>query len=280
MKKNFIRLNINDNYLSFGNFFRILKEESNNSASFWQADLFSIIFNTDSIADSTVNNYCTGFRAINSTYKNYINISLDNEAGILNLKLDKFANIELKTDFDVSQAMIKMQGCGAKNILLSKGSDKAVFLDNTGKFYEKEPYSGNVVNTIGCGDSMVAGFIYEYIKTNDAKKAFDFSVAVSSASAFKEGLADKNDLRKLEKYYKTNPSYELVDLLVNELADILEKSSGLQTDIYLDMDEKTYYRLYSGCSAVEVYVQNKIIHQDEESRNILWLHDGSNRRGC
>ena len=50
MKKNFIRLNINDNYLSFGNFFRILKEESNNSASFWQADLFSIIFNTDSIA--------------------------------------------------------------------------------------------------------------------------------------------------------------------------------------------------------------------------------------
>ena len=72
MKKNFIRININDNYLSFGNFFRILKEESNNSASFWQADLFSIIFNTDSIADSTVNNYCTGFRAINSTYKNYI----------------------------------------------------------------------------------------------------------------------------------------------------------------------------------------------------------------
>ena len=62
---------------------------------------------------------------------------------------------------------------------------------------------------------------------------------------------NENDLRKLEKYYKTNPSYELVDLLVNELADILEKSSGLQTDIYQDMDEKTYYRLYSGCSAVE-----------------------------
>lgn len=72
MKKNFIRLNINDNYLSFGNFFRVLKEESNNSTTFWQADLFSIIFNVDSIADSTVNNYCTGFRAINTTYKNYI----------------------------------------------------------------------------------------------------------------------------------------------------------------------------------------------------------------
>ena len=73
---------------------------------------------------------------------------------------------------------------------------------------------------------------------------------------------NENDLRKLEKYYKANPSYELVDLLVNELADILEKSSGLQTDIYQDMDEKTYYRLYSGCSAVEVYVQNNIIQID------------------
>ena len=72
MKKNFIRLNINDNYLSLGNFFRVLKDESNNSTTFWQSDLFSIIFNVDSIADSTVNNYCTGFRAINSTYKNYI----------------------------------------------------------------------------------------------------------------------------------------------------------------------------------------------------------------
>ncbi len=78
MKKNFIRLNINDNYLSLGNFFRVLKEESNNSSSFWQSDLFCIIFNTDTIADSTVNNYCTGFRAINSTYKNYIK-NLKNE---------------------------------------------------------------------------------------------------------------------------------------------------------------------------------------------------------
>ena len=116
-----------------------------------------------------------------------------------NLKeLEQFANSELKTDYDIKQAMIKMQKCGAKNVLLSKGSDKAVFLRTDGLFYEKEPYKGKVVNTIGCGDSMVAGFIYEYIKTGDTKKAFNFSVAVSSASAFKTGLADKNDLKKLD----------------------------------------------------------------------------------
>lgn len=116
-----------------------------------------------------------------------------------NLKeLEQFANSELKTDYDIKQAMIKMQKCGAKNVLLSKGSDRAVFLGTDGVFCEKEPYKGKVVNTIGCGDSMVAGFIYEYIKTGDTKGAFNFSVAVSSASAFKTGLADKNDLKKLD----------------------------------------------------------------------------------
>lgn len=116
-----------------------------------------------------------------------------------NLKeLEQFANSELKTDYDIKQAMIKMQKSGAKNVLLSKGSDRAVFLGTDGLFYEKEPYKGKVVNTIGCGDSMVAGFIYEYIKTGDTKKAFNFSVAVSSASAFKTGLADKNDLKNLD----------------------------------------------------------------------------------
>ena len=71
LKKNFIRLNVNDNYLSLGNVFRVIKEESVNPNSFWQSDLFCIVFNTENIADSTVNNYCTGLRAINSKYKDY-----------------------------------------------------------------------------------------------------------------------------------------------------------------------------------------------------------------
>ena len=71
VNKNFIKLNIDDKHLSLGNLFRVIKEEANNS-NIWQSDLFCIIFNTDNIADSTVNNYCTGFRSINNKYKNYI----------------------------------------------------------------------------------------------------------------------------------------------------------------------------------------------------------------
>ena len=70
-QKKFIRLNVNNNYLSFGNVFRIIKEETNTYKMFLQSDLFSIIFNTYNVADSTVNNYCTGLRAINPKYRNY-----------------------------------------------------------------------------------------------------------------------------------------------------------------------------------------------------------------
>ena len=67
----FIRLNVNDNYLSLGNVFRIIKEESGKANSFVQSDIFCVIFNNYDIADSTVNNYCTGFRSINVKYKEY-----------------------------------------------------------------------------------------------------------------------------------------------------------------------------------------------------------------
>ena len=70
----YIKLNNNDNHLSLGNFFNIIKKISKNKLAAVQTELFCIIFNTDSISETTVNNYCTGLRSINSTYKQiYIN---------------------------------------------------------------------------------------------------------------------------------------------------------------------------------------------------------------
>lgn len=68
-KRKYIKLNTNDDYLSIGNLFRIVKEESNSKNTFLQSELFCSIFNLKDIADSTVNNYLTGFRSINSIYK-------------------------------------------------------------------------------------------------------------------------------------------------------------------------------------------------------------------
>jgi len=74
MNNTYIKLNNNDNHLSLGNLFNKIKKTSKNKSSAIQTELFCILFNIDNISETTVNNYCTGFRSINSTYKQiYIN---------------------------------------------------------------------------------------------------------------------------------------------------------------------------------------------------------------
>lgn len=109
-QKKFIRLNTNDNYLSFGNLFRIIKEESNITNMFLQADLFSIIFNTYNIADSTVNNYCTGLRAINPKYRNYfkeIKNNFEKDKSILTVIIGKILELIENEEIDANNVTIE-----------------------------------------------------------------------------------------------------------------------------------------------------------------------------
>lgn len=70
----YIKLNNNNNHLSLGNLFNNIKKISKNKSGAIQTELFCIIFNLDNISETTVNNYCTGLRSINSTYKQiYLN---------------------------------------------------------------------------------------------------------------------------------------------------------------------------------------------------------------
>ncbi|MGN1372076.1 MAG: tetratricopeptide repeat protein [Candidatus Coprovivens sp.] len=69
MKKNYIKMNNNDEHLSLGNLFRIIKDSSKNKTSALQSELFCILFDLESINDTTVNNYCVGCRSIGSEYK-------------------------------------------------------------------------------------------------------------------------------------------------------------------------------------------------------------------
>lgn len=70
--KDYVKLNESEYHLSLGSLFKVIKEESNAKNTFLQSELFCDIFEINSIADSTVNNYVTGFRAINSNYKEKI----------------------------------------------------------------------------------------------------------------------------------------------------------------------------------------------------------------
>lgn len=69
MEKKYVRLNIDDNHLSFGNLLRIIKKHANIKNAALQIELFCILFDCNTINETTVNNYCTGYRPIADAYK-------------------------------------------------------------------------------------------------------------------------------------------------------------------------------------------------------------------
>ena len=69
MAKQYIKLNNNNNHLSLGNLFRIIKEQSLDKSYANQTNIFCALFNLDTANESTINNYCLGCRSISNNYK-------------------------------------------------------------------------------------------------------------------------------------------------------------------------------------------------------------------
>lgn len=91
----------------------------------------------------------------------------------------------------------KLQDKGAGNVLVSMAGDGAVLVtENHEEFQSKAP-KGHVVNSVGAGDSMVAGFLYGYGKTGSYEEAFRYGICTGSASAFSEELATKEEVETL-----------------------------------------------------------------------------------
>lgn len=93
----------------------------------------------------------------------------------------------------------KLQEMGARNVLVSRAKDGAVLLTEEGTCYESLPPEGKVVNSVGAGDSMVAGFLAGYKETGDYESAFYMGLCCGSASAFSEELATRDEVTTLLK---------------------------------------------------------------------------------
>ncbi len=91
----------------------------------------------------------------------------------------------------------KLQQMGAVNVLVSLGGDGAVLLDQNKNRHFAKAHPGKVINTVGAGDSMLAGFIAGYEATLDFDYALKLGTACGGATAFSEGLADFSDIQKL-----------------------------------------------------------------------------------
>lgn len=100
---------------------------------------------------------------------------------------------------DVIKHAIKLQEKGARNVLVSMAGDGAVLVTEKGSVYHAKPPTGKVVNSVGAGDSMVAGFLYGYITYGDYEKAFYYGLCAGSASAFSENLATLTEVETLIK---------------------------------------------------------------------------------
>lgn len=111
-----------------------------------------------------------------------------------NHELGEMFGVTLKTRDEIVAYAKKLQEMGAENVLVSMAGDGAILLTEDGIIYKAKPPKGKVLNSVGAGDSMVAGFLTGYLNTGDYEKAFRLGVVTGSATAFQYWLATKEDI--------------------------------------------------------------------------------------
>lgn len=112
-------------------------------------------------------------------------------------ELGEIFNQEISTSEEIIFYAKELQNRGARNVLVSAGEMGAILVAEDNKVYEQKAPIGNVVNSVGAGDSMVAGFLAGYLKSNSFEDAIKLGVATGSATAFSEGLADKKKIEEV-----------------------------------------------------------------------------------
>lgn len=113
-------------------------------------------------------------------------------------ELSEIFDTTVKTENDVVKYAQELQKMGAKNVLVSLGGDGALLVDEFGEVHKEGVIKGyKVLNTVGSGDSMVAGFVAGCIDKNDYAYALKLGSACGNATAFLNGLATKEKIEEL-----------------------------------------------------------------------------------
>lgn len=114
-----------------------------------------------------------------------------------NHELGEIFHVKLTDKEDVITYAKKLQEQGARNVLVSMAGDGAVLVAEDGSVFTSPAPKGKVVNSVGAGDSMVAGFVYGYLSSGDYKTAFKTGISCGSASAFSENLATREEVEAI-----------------------------------------------------------------------------------
>ena len=114
-----------------------------------------------------------------------------------NHELAEMFNVELNSTEDVVFYARKLKEMGAQNVLISMGKDGALLVTENDEVFASSVAKGEVVNSVGAGDSMVAGFIAGYLKSNSYEEALRLGAASGGATAFSSDLATREFIDKL-----------------------------------------------------------------------------------
>ena len=112
-------------------------------------------------------------------------------------ELGDLFGVTTKTDAEIETYAKKLQDMGAANVLVSRGGDGATLIDESGAVNSIGNAKGTLVNSVGCGDSMVAGFVAGCLQQQDYAHALRLGAACGNATAFSEGLAERTDIDRL-----------------------------------------------------------------------------------
>ena len=112
-------------------------------------------------------------------------------------ELAELFNVEIKNEEEIIKYAKKLKEMGARNVLISMAGDGAIFITEDNRVIKSNVPKGELVNSVGAGDSMVGGFIAGYLNNSNLEEAFKMGVATGSASAFSEGLATKDKVYNL-----------------------------------------------------------------------------------
>lgn len=114
-------------------------------------------------------------------------------------ELGQLFGVQINSDAETEKYAKLLQERGAKNVLVSMAKDGSLLLDENGKMHRMGVCKGEVVSSVGAGDSMLAGFISGYLSTGDYSYALRLATACGGATAFSQGTAKKELIDQLLK---------------------------------------------------------------------------------
>lgn len=114
-----------------------------------------------------------------------------------NHELGKIFDVEITTKEDAIKYARLLMDRGAGNVLVSMSSEGAVLVTEDGRVFEADAPQGEVKNSVGAGDAMLAGFLAGYTECEDFERAFKMGICAGSASAFSEEMATREEVMEL-----------------------------------------------------------------------------------